>query len=82
MTPQAVAEPALPGLQGRLDRIDLEIIALVRQRILIAHEVRQARLDAGETGYAHEEELAVARRFSQLGPHGAELAAILLRRSR
>jgi chorismate mutase len=81
MTLHAVAEPPkAPALQGQLDRIDLQIIALVRQRAVVARQVREARLAAGETGYAHEEELAVARRFGQLGPYGAELAAILLRR--
>jgi chorismate mutase len=83
MAAETVAEPeVVTSLQGRLDRIDLQLIRLIRERIDLAHEVRQARVACGCTGFAHDHELATARRFSQLGPHGSEMAVILLRHSR
>ncbi|MBB5873628.1 chorismate mutase [Allocatelliglobosispora scoriae] len=83
MASETVAEPELvTSLQGRLDRIDLQLIRLIRERLELAQQVQQARVACGRSGFAHDHELATARRFSQLGPHGSELAVILLRHSR
>src|SRR5205814_5000506 len=70
------------SLQGRLDRLDVELLRLVRERTALARRLDNARAQAGEPRYAHDRDLALVRRCGQVGPGGADLAALLLRLSR
>lgn len=73
----------IADLQARLDRVDIQLIGLIRQRAEIAKLLMALRAAHGGTRFAHEPELAVVRRFSgRLGPAGAEIAVILLRQAR
>jgi len=74
--------PRAAALQQELDRLDGELLRLIKQRTAVGREVAEARAALGGTRFAHAEETAVARRFAQLGPPGRELAAVLIRMSR
>jgi len=74
-----VVRTEIDTLESRMDRVDVEILTLVRERIALAEALRAARAEAGGTRFVHERELAAVRRFAALGPAGAELAATLLR---
>lgn len=66
----------------RLRALDAALINTIRRRIELAQEISEARLSAGHPRTTHTDELAVVRKFRQLGASGAELAVILLRLSR
>lgn len=80
-TADAVADQ-LEELEARMERIDARIIELVRQRAALAELVASARVDRGGNRFSHAADLAMVRRFGELGPRGKELAAILLRQAR
>lgn len=69
-------------LQVQLERMDTEIITLVRRRTALARQLGEARRTSGGTRVVHEAELAVVRRFLGLGAGGRDLAMILLRLGR
>jgi monofunctional chorismate mutase len=69
-------------LQQELDRLDGDLLRLVKQRTAVGREVAEVRAALGGTRFALAEEVAVVRRFAQLGPPGRELAALLVRMSR
>lgn len=79
-------EPATGGgldeLESQLDRLDVELLTLVRRRTRLARQLGAARAEAGVPRFVHERELAVVYRFRTLGPPGRDLATILLRLGR
>jgi chorismate mutase len=70
------------SLERDLDWLDLQLLYLIRRRTAVAKNLRRADVEAGGPGYVHHRELAVIRRFNELGPVGRELALLLLRLSR
>lgn len=80
--PAPVQATAVEALERQLDHLDLEIIRLVRRRTELARRVTCARVNGGGTGYVHQGELAVVRRYLQLGRPGRDLALVLLRLGR
>ena len=79
--------PAGPGatattLERELDRRDAELVLLIAERATVARRLAQARALSGGTRFAHEGEVALVRRFGELGPIGAELGVMLLRLAR
>jgi chorismate mutase len=69
-------------LRGEIDRIDNEILRLVRRRAEISREIGVARMAAGGTKIVHNREIAVLNHYAQLGQEGRDLALLLLRMGR
>jgi chorismate mutase len=69
-------------LRSHLDGLDDELLALIRRRIALSQRLGLARAAAGGPRFVHEHELAVVRRFHQLGSPGRDLAGILVRLGR
>jgi chorismate mutase len=76
------AQSEIERLENQLDRLDIELLRLLRRRTALADRLGDARVQAGEPRIVQERELALARRFAQLRPCGPELAAVLLRLER
>ncbi|MEU8614960.1 chorismate mutase [Actinoplanes sp. NPDC048791] len=74
--------PDSAALTRELERLDDELLRLIRRRTELARAVVSRRIAEGGTAYVHEQELAVARRFRVLGPSGPDLALLLLRQAR
>ena len=83
-----VGEPDLPplpeveGLQLHLDRLDAELLSLIRRRTDLAQQLGAARVRAGGPRFVHGHELAVVRSYQQLGLAGRDLATILVKLGR
>jgi len=68
------------ALNSRLAEIDATIIELCKTRTRIWRQVQELRVAGGQTRTNLAAENAVFRRFREaLGPHGANLARLLLR---
>ena len=65
--------------RARIDAIDAQIIALVRERVSTSAELQRIRMAAGEPRIAHTRELQIVARYSdELGKPGATLALTVL----
>ena len=72
-----------PTLRGEIDRLDAEILALVRRRVEITRRAGLARVGAGLPRVTHGGEMDVLRRFEgALGRDGVSLAMVLIRLGR
>jgi chorismate mutase len=80
--PEPGHPPDSAALAHELERLDEELLRLIRRRTELARAVVSRRIAEGGTAYVHEQELAVARRFRVLGPSGPDLALLLLRQVR
>ena len=70
-------------LRGEIDACDAEIIALVERRLAISQEIGALRAASGGTRLSLSREQQVLARFrAALGPEGAALGMLLLRRGR
>lgn len=69
-------------LRVEIDRIDNEILRLVRRRSEVSQEIGAARIAAGGTKIVHNREIAVLNHYAQLGQEGRDLAMLLLRLGR
>jgi chorismate mutase len=65
-----------------LRMLDEDIVDAIRYRIRLAQEIGEARLRSGHPRVMQKEEIAVIRKYRELGADGVELATILLRLSR
>jgi chorismate mutase len=74
--------PEVEGLQLHLDRLDAELLSLIRRRTAMAQQLGAARVRAGGPRFVHDHELAVVRSYQQLGPAGRDLATILVKLGR
>ena len=86
---EAVAGPALDPadridrLRTEIDACDAEIIELVERRLAISQEIGAIRAAQGGTRLSLSREQQVLARFgAALGPEGAALGMLLLRRGR
>lgn len=65
--------------RARIDAIDDQIIALVRDRVATSSELQLLRMAAGEPRIVHTRELQIVARYSDaLGKPGAQLALTIL----
>ena len=70
---------ALTEGRARIDAIDNEIIALVRERVATSGELQRIRMAAGEPRIAHTRELQIVAHYSDsFGKPGASLALTIL----
>ncbi|WNV74886.1 chorismate mutase [Geodermatophilus sp. DSM 44513] len=77
------ADERIAELRGEIDRCDGEIIALVQRRLAVSQEIGELRRTAGGTRLSLAREQQVIARFQDaLGPEGAALGMVLLRRGR
>ena len=78
LTPEQ-AQQVIAEARGRIDAIDARIIALVRERTGVSAEVQAARIAVGGPRLALSRELEVLSRYrAALGPHGTDVAMLLL----
>jgi len=75
-------ETEIAELRGEIDRLDEEILRLVRRRSEVSKRIGAARMAAGGTKIVYNRELEVLAHYGQLGKEGTELAMLLLRLGR
>jgi chorismate mutase len=79
----AVPPPAdLNELRLEIDRIDAELLRLIKRRTDVSRTIGAIRRAAGGPRVVHTREITVLERFSELGPEGAQLALLLLQLGR
>lgn len=74
--------PEIDTLREEIDRLDAEILALVKRRAEVSKAIGKARMASGGTRLVHSREMKVIERYSELGPDGKHLAILLLRLGR
>lgn len=72
----------IDALRLEIDRLDHEILALVKRRTEVSRRIGAARPAAGGPRIVHSREMAVLARFRELGAEGRELGMLLLRLGR
>ncbi len=76
------AEDEIDALRIEIDRLDGEILRLVKRRSEVSQAIGRARMAAGGPRIVYNREMAVLARFRELGADGRELGMILLRLGR
>ena len=76
------AEDEIPALRTEIDRLDAEILRLIKRRSEVSQKIGRARMAAGGPRIVYNREMAVLERFRDLGSEGRELGMILLRLGR
>jgi chorismate mutase len=76
------AEDEIDALRVEIDRLDGEILRLVKRRSEVSQAIGRARMAAGGPRIVYNREMAVLARFRELGADGRELGMILLRLGR
>jgi chorismate mutase len=76
------AEGEIDALRVEIDRLDGEILRLVKRRSEVSQAIGRARMAAGGPRIVYNREMAVLARFRELGADGRELGMILLRLGR
>ena len=69
-------------LRLEIDRLDREILRLVKRRSEVSQRIGRARMAAGGPRIVYNREMAVLARFRDLGPDGRTLGMLLLRLGR
>ncbi|SHL40061.1 chorismate mutase [Pseudonocardia thermophila] len=72
----------IPALRQEIDRLDAQILELIKQRTAVSRKIGRARMASGGPRIAYSREMAVLNRFSELGEQGRELGMLLLRLGR
>ena len=75
-------ESEIADLRVEIDRLDSEILALVKRRTQVSQRIGAARMAAGGPRIVYSREMTVLQRFRDLGPEGRELGMLLLRLGR
>lgn len=75
--PSASAEE-IGELRKEIDRLDGEILRLVKRRVEVSKTIGAARMAAGGTKIVYNREMDVLARYRELGPEGRQLAMALL----
>lgn len=76
------AEDEIQALRVEIDRLDADILRLIKRRTEVSQRVGAARMAAGGPRIVYNREMAVLERFRELGTEGRELGMILLRLGR
>ncbi|MFE9686737.1 chorismate mutase [Streptomyces sp. NPDC006285] len=75
---EAEAHTSVAECRRRIDQIDRQLIALIKERAVLCGRVRRARKSTGASGICLARENQVIDRFSEaLGVIGPELASLL-----
>ncbi|GAA1877247.1 hypothetical protein GCM10009836_68320 [Pseudonocardia ailaonensis] len=69
-------------LRLEIDRLDADILRLVKRRTAVSRRIGVARMAAGGPRIVYSREIAVLSRFRELGAEGRELGMVLLRLGR
>ncbi|MGH3585173.1 MAG: chorismate mutase [Pseudonocardia sp.] len=69
-------------LRLEIDRLDSEILRLIKRRTEVSQRIGRARMAAGGPRIVYSREMAVLARFRDLGSEGRDLALLLLRLGR
>lgn len=72
----------IDALRVEIDRLDAEILRLVKRRSEVSQRIGKARMAAGGPRIVYNRETAVLARFRDLGVEGRELGMLLLRLGR
>ncbi|OZM80603.1 chorismate mutase [Pseudonocardia sp. MH-G8] len=80
--PEPAAEPDIAELRVEIDRLDAEILRLIKRRTEVSQTIGKARMAAGGPRIVYSREMAVLARFRDLGSEGRDLALLLLRLGR
>ncbi|WP_019852927.1 chorismate mutase [Actinopolyspora mortivallis] len=75
-------ENSVDELRDEIDRIDDELLRLIKRRAEISHRIGAARMAEGGPRIVYNREMDVLARYRELGAEGRELAMILLRLGR
>ncbi|MBW1596951.1 chorismate mutase [Streptomyces sp. JJ38] len=82
-TAPASPEAEIAASRERIDSLDAEIIALVRERMAVSAAIQEARIAGGGRRVHLSREMEILARFrAELGGHGTTLAMTLLELSR
>lgn len=65
-------------LRIEIDRIDADILALIKRRTAISHAIGDARASIGGPRVVYSREMAILDRFRDLGAAGTDLGMLLL----
>jgi chorismate mutase len=76
------AEDEIQELRLEIDRLDAEILQLIKQRSAVSQRIGRARMAAGGPRIVYSREVKVLGRFRELGAEGRELGMLLLRLGR
>ena len=76
------AEGEIQQLRLEIDRLDAEILQLVKRRTEVSQRIGRARMAAGGPRIVYSREMAVLARFRELGAEGRELGMLLLKLGR
>lgn len=68
----------ISALRVEIDRLDAEILRLVKRRTEVSRTIGGIRMAAGGTRIVVNREMDVLARYRELGPEGRELAMVLL----
>ncbi|ODT98072.1 MAG: chorismate mutase [Pseudonocardia sp. SCN 72-86] len=69
-------------LRREIDRLDAEILRLVKERTDVSRRIGAVRMAGGGPRIVYSREIHVLSRFRELGEEGRELAMLLLRLGR
>jgi chorismate mutase len=76
------ADEEIQQLRLEIDRLDGEILELVKRRTEVSRRIGRARMAAGGPRIVYSREMAVLARFRELGAEGRELGMLLLKLGR
>lgn len=80
--PASATDDDIDALRVEIDRLDAEILRLVKRRTEVSRRIGRARMAAGGPRIVYSREMAVLARFRELGSEGRDLALLLLRLGR
>jgi chorismate mutase len=76
---EQTASTIIAGARGRIDDLDTQIIALIKQRMGVSAEVQNARLASGGRRLSLNREMEILNHYNEdLGKPGTTLAMTLL----
>jgi chorismate mutase len=70
--------PEIGELRAEIDRLDSEILRLVKRRTEVSKMIGATRMASGGTRIVVNREMDVLARYRELGPDGRQLAMVLL----
>ena len=72
------ALPDISELRKEIDRLDAEILRLVKRRVEVSQMVGRIRMASGGPRILVNREMDILNRYRELGPEGRQLAMALL----
>ncbi|HEY3606434.1 MAG TPA: chorismate mutase [Pseudonocardiaceae bacterium] len=75
---QLPSPPEIGELRAEIDRLDTEILRLIKRRTEVSKMIGATRMASGGTRIVVNREMDVLARYRELGPEGRQLAMVLL----